>query len=180
MALTSDSVVKNEENKLEVCSFSGEIKQVLPMTESDGEVSLMDIKGRYLAVTTANNNIKLYDIARSQIKQIGVTRKFEIKSGESLGEIKDISLNIDGKKMCILADQSPFQSIKIPDTKFYIYDVDMDSFMEMKVNKNRVPVECYWDQTDSRLFAIETEYVKDSTLEENKKEKDPVNLNANI
>ena len=56
----------------------------------------------------------------------------------------------------------------------------MDSFMEMKVNKNRVPVECYWDQTDSRLFAIETEYVKDATLEENTKEKDPVNLNANI
>ena len=39
----------------------------------------------------------------------------------------------------------------------------MDSFMEMKVNKNRVPIECFWDQTDPRLFAIETEYVKDST-----------------
>jgi len=138
---------------------------VLPMTEADGEVTLMDVKGRYLAVTTSNNFIKLYDISRRQIKQLGVTRKFEIKAGESLGEIKEINLNLDGKKMCILADQSPFASVRIPDTKFYIYDVDMDNFLEMRVNKNRVPIECYWDQTDPRLFAIETEYVKDASKE---------------
>jgi sporulation protein YlmC with PRC-barrel domain len=33
-----------------------------------------------------------------------VTRKFEMKSGEQIGEIKDISLNSDGKKLAILAD----------------------------------------------------------------------------
>lgn len=51
--------------------------------------------------------------------------------------------------------------MRIPDTKFYIYDVDMDNFMEMEVNPNRVPVECFWDQSDPRLLSIETEYVKD-------------------
>lgn len=53
-----------------------------------------------------------------------------MKSDVSLGEIKDISLNADGKKLCILADQQPFSSVRVPDTKFYIYDVDMDNFME--------------------------------------------------
>jgi sporulation-control protein spo0M len=32
-ALTEDSVVQSSERKLEVCSYTGEVKQVLPMTE---------------------------------------------------------------------------------------------------------------------------------------------------
>ncbi len=121
------------------------MKQVIPMAESEGEVHLMDVKGRYMAVVTQNNMIKIFDISRRQYKQIGVTRKFEIKNGEPLGEIKDIQLNCEGKKLCILADQSPFPTVRIPDTKFYIYDVDMDNFMEMEVSPNRVPIECFWD-----------------------------------
>ena len=74
------------------------------MTESEGEVILMDVKNRYMAAISSNNMIKIFDISRRQYKQIGVTRKFEIKNGEPLGEIKDISLNADGKKLCILAD----------------------------------------------------------------------------
>jgi hypothetical protein len=162
MALTEDSVIQNEEgNKIQVCSFAGEVKQVIPMAEAEGEVTLMDVKGRYMAVVTQNNMIKIFDISRRQYKQIGVTRKFEIKNGEPLGEIKDIQLNCEGKKLCILADQSPFPNVRIPDTKFYIYDVDMDNFMEMEISKNRVPIECFWDQSDPRLLAIETDYVKD-------------------
>lgn len=33
--------------------------------------------------------------------------------------------------------------------------------MEIEISPNRVPIECYWDNTDSRLLAIETEYLKD-------------------
>jgi intraflagellar transport protein 140 len=162
MALTEDSVIQNEEgNKIQVCSFAGEVKQVIPMAESEGEVTLMDVKGRYMAVVTQNNMIKIFDISRRQYKQIGVTRKFEIKNGEPLGEIKDIQLNCEGKKLCILADQSPFPNVRIPDTKFYIYDVDMDNFMEMEISANRVPIECFWDQSDPRLLSIETDYLKD-------------------
>lgn len=99
-----------------------------------------------------------------------MTRKFEMKADVPLGEIKDISLNADGKKLCILADQQPFSSVRVPDTKFYIYDVDMDSFMEFQVSGNRVPTEAFWDQGDKRLLAVETEYVKDlsrgTTLDE--------------
>lgn len=74
------------------------------MTENEGEVTAIDVKNRYMAVVTSSNMIKIFDISRRQFKQIGVTRKFEIKNGEPLGEIKDISLNADGKKLCILAD----------------------------------------------------------------------------
>lgn len=48
--------------------------------------------------------IKLFDISRRTYKQLGITRKFEIKAGEIIGEIKDIALNADGKKLAILCD----------------------------------------------------------------------------
>ena len=60
----------------------------------------------------------------------------------------------------ILADQVPFGSIRIPDSKFYIYDIDMDKFLEFKCSPSRMPIEAYWDQTDPRLLAVETEYSK--------------------
>ena len=37
----------------------------------------------------------------------------------------------------------------------------MDNFMEMEVGTNRVPTECFWDQSDPRLLCVETEYIKD-------------------
>jgi hypothetical protein len=103
-ALTPDSVVQSGEGKLEVCSFTGEVKQVLPLTEQEGDVIKIDARGKFMAVVTSKSMIKIFDISRRTYKQLGVTRKFEIKSGEQIGEIKDIALNSDGKKLCILAD----------------------------------------------------------------------------
>jgi hypothetical protein len=36
----------------------------------------------------------------------------------------------------------------------------MDKFIEQKVNKNRIPVEIFWDLQDPRLLAVETEFSK--------------------
>ena len=100
------------------------------MSENEGEVLQIDARGKFMAVVTSGNMIKMFDISKDEYKQIGVTRRFEMKAGVSLGEIKEISLNSDGKKLCLLADQQPFPSVRVPDTKFYVYDIDMDNFME--------------------------------------------------
>lgn len=76
-ALTQDSVVQSIDNKIEICSYKGEVKHVLQMTEVEGEVINIDARGRYMAVVTSNNMIKIFDISRRQYKQLGVTRKFE-------------------------------------------------------------------------------------------------------
>lgn len=57
-----------------------------------------------MAVVTSKSLIKMFDVSRRTYKQLGVTRKFEIKAGELVGEIKDIALNADGKKLAILCD----------------------------------------------------------------------------
>ena len=38
-----------------------------------------------MAVVTSKSLIKIFDISRRQYKQLGVTRKFEIKAGETIG-----------------------------------------------------------------------------------------------
>ena len=75
------------------------------MIEEEVEVVKIDAKGKYIVVVT-NKLIKkkFFDISRRTYKQLGITRKFEIKAGEIIGEIKDIALNADGKKLAILCD----------------------------------------------------------------------------
>lgn len=157
MALYEDSVFQSKENKIEILNYQGEVKQMIPLTEQDGEIILMEVVNKHMAVVTANNMIRIYDISRRNIKQLGMTRKF----GEGTQcEIKGIALNSDGKKLAILADQLPIPSIRIPDVKFYIYDVEMDTFMNCEVETDRVPLEAFWDQQDNRLLCVETEYMK--------------------
>lgn len=118
----------------------------------------MEIVGKHMVVVTANNTLRIWDVSRWNLKQVGMTRRFE-KNGESLGDIKHISINCTGKKIGIIAEQS-YPSIKIPDTKFYVYDIEMDVFYEQEVDYNRVPTETSWDIEDERLLAVETEYMQ--------------------
>lgn len=74
------------------------------MSEQEGEVIKIDARGKIMAAVTSKSMIKMFDISRRTYKQIGITRKFEFKAGELIGEIKDIALNSDGKKLAILAD----------------------------------------------------------------------------
>lgn len=75
-------MLSSENNKLEVCSYSGEVKQVLPLTEQEGDVIKIEARGKYMVVITNKSMIKLFDISRRTYKQVGVTRKFEMKQGE--------------------------------------------------------------------------------------------------
>ena len=134
-----------------------------------------------MVVVTANNTIRIWDVSRRNLKQVGMTWRFE-RNGETLGDIKHISINGTGKKISIVAEQSPIPSIKIPDTKFYIYDIDLDMFYDHEVDYNRVPTETTWDLEDERLLAVETEYMKDISkvvrgdLEEEEEEEEEKNV----
>jgi len=63
-ALTTDSVVQSNERKIEVCSYTGEVKQVIPMTEQEGDAILIEVRGKFMAVVTAHSLIKIFDISR--------------------------------------------------------------------------------------------------------------------
>ena len=57
MALHDDSIFQNKNGKIEILNFQGETKQVVPLSDSDGEITLMEIVGKHMVVVTANNTI---------------------------------------------------------------------------------------------------------------------------
>ena len=103
--MTPNAIVQCTGNKIEAVDFHGKSMFVIQVPESEGEVAHIDARTKYMAVVTTTNCIKMFDITKKPFKQVGITRRFEKKAGVPLGEIKDISLNSDGKKLCILADQ---------------------------------------------------------------------------
>lgn len=56
-----------------------------------------------LVVWTQNNYFRIYDLGRREVRQLGVNRKFENTDG-LLGNIRYCSVNNDGSKVAILAD----------------------------------------------------------------------------
>ena len=89
-------------------------------------------------------------------------RKFD-KNKQSLGEIREGSVNCKGTHIGILCDSLANLEIRIPETVFFIYDVDLDSFTDHEISPNRIPIEFIWDFSDTRLFGVQTEYAKDLT-----------------
>jgi intraflagellar transport protein 140 len=179
IGLNEDSIISANGKHLDIFSFDGEVKNKI--NSEYGEIISFNVFSKFLCVVTNQNYFFVYDITRRNLKQIISPRKFE-KNGETLGEIREAYVNIKSNYIAILADAANNNSeIKIPQTKFFIFDVEMDNFSEYEINQNRIPVEILWDQEDYRLFGVSTEYAKD-LIEENQEKlifDHQKNLNSN-
>ena len=51
------------------------------------------------------------------------------------------------------------------DSRFYVYDLDMDVFMNFELEGNRAAVEVLWDKNDPRFFVVQTMYLKSQKTE---------------
>ena len=86
-----------------------------------------------MVIWTTNNYIRIFDLSRREYKQVGMTRRFEDSSGP-LGKIRQCAINSDGSKVVIVSDKIVENAVSA-DTKFYIYDVDMDNFINFDNGK---------------------------------------------
>jgi len=164
ITLNEDSIISVNGKFLDIYSYEGELKNKI--NTEYGEIISYNVLSKYLSIVTNQNYFCVYDITRRNLKQIVSSRKFE-KNGESLGEIREACVNIKGNYIAILADTNRDSEMRIPQTKFYIFDVEMDSFSEYEISPNRIPIEILWDQEDPRLFGVSTEYAKDLGEERN-------------
>lgn len=131
------------------------------MGEAEGEATHLALSNKKMVIATNNNFLKIWDISRKSWRSVMMARAFE-KNEKALGEIKLMSVNADGTKVYILADAMPIPAIRVPDTKFYIYDVEYDNILEFEISKHRIPVNCSWDKNDPRLLGVEAEYVEEA------------------
>jgi intraflagellar transport protein 140 len=79
----------------------------------------------------------------------------------NLGEIRDASVNCKGNVIIFLIDSMVNSEMRVPETKFILFDIEMDSFVDYEISPNRIPTEVMWDSSDQRIFGIQTEYAKD-------------------
>ena len=168
VALSSESIISASGKNFEIYTHEGEKNSQTPIKYGYGDICYFNVASKYLLVVTSNNYFAIYDLERRGLKHILSFRKFE-KNGQSLGEIREAAINCKGNTIIFLVDNMVNSEMRVPETKIIIYDVDMDSYVDYEISPNRIPIEIVWDYKDSRIFAISTEYAKDLTSEEEKR-----------
>jgi len=101
-------------------------------------------------------------VSRSKEKAVGTPRKFEGEGEKPLGEIRSVKINNDGTRVSLLVDQrlagaahGGNGTLRVPDSRLFVYDLDSDTFLAYSVGRSRVPVAHTWDAGDPRLLACE-------------------------
>ena len=168
VALSSESIISASGKNFEIYTHEGEKNSQTPIKYGYGDICYFNVASKYLLVVTSNNYFAIYDLERRGLKHILSFRKFE-KNGQSLGEIREAAINCKGNTIIFLVDNMVNSEMRVTEKKIIIYDVDMDSYVDYEISRNRIPIEIVWDYKDSRIFAISTEYAKDLTSEEEKR-----------
>jgi len=121
---------------------------------------------RHLAVATSNGRIKVMDVSRVQPRQVGSAGSFVDEAGESYGTITSIAINCDGTRVSMLASRSMGGSMRVPDTRVFVYNLDMDAVSAYDCGANMFPRSHYWDHQEPKLLAVETYRVRDATKQD--------------
>ena len=95
----------------------------------------------FLYVATEKSLIKVFDLGRREVKQVGITRKFEDSQGKSLGAIYMLRGNKLGNILVIISK----------DKKSYLYDLEIDTISFISESTDKI----VWDKADDRFFALQ-------------------------
>lgn len=149
--------------KLEFTNLTGHVQRTIQFSSDvEGSPICLDVNGGFLVASTSLSVIKVWNVSRSTPKQLGTARKFEENDETPLGEVRSVRVNSDGTRVSLLVDQrlppaahGGSGTLRMPDTRLFVYDLDADSFVSYSVGKNRVPVAHSWECSDARLMACE-------------------------
>ncbi|KAM5198317.1 intraflagellar transport protein 140 homolog isoform 1-T4 [Hipposideros larvatus] len=178
LAMHEENVYTVELNRVQVRTWQGTVKQLLPFSETEGNPCFFDICGNFLVVGTDLAHFKSFDLSRREAK-VHCSCKNLAELVPGAGGIASLRCNANGNKISILLSKAD----NSPDSKICFYDVDTDtvtifdfktgqidwretlSFVGQETKKNlafsderlahHVPRSHFWDQSDPRLFVCE-------------------------
>ncbi|MCQ2816870.1 MAG: hypothetical protein MJ252_06360 [archaeon] len=160
LSLNEDSIIAASTKGIDIYSYQGELKENINLSSRCGEFLFFYTIGKYLLVVTTNNYFGIYDISRRTPKEFLSLRKFE-KNGEELGEIRDAAMNNKANLIIFLLDNLVNSEMRVPETKFIIFDIELDTFIDYEISPNVIPIEIIWDTIEPRVFGIRTEYARE-------------------
>ena len=169
-AINDDSIIVAMPKEIAIYSYEGEMKDSFPLSSNYGKIKLFNILGKYLLVCTSENYFSVYDISRRTLRRTVMWRQLA-RNGEKLGEIRKASINCKGNVIGFLINIIQNKT-KLQETKFILFDVEMDAFAEYEISPNRIPKYFLWDYTDQRVFMVHTEYSKDALAQRQDEDSD--------
>uniref|UniRef100_A0AAA9RV10 Intraflagellar transport 140 n=1 Tax=Bos taurus TaxID=9913 RepID=A0AAA9RV10_BOVIN len=178
LAMHEENVYTVEPNRVQVRTWQGTVKQLLPFSESEGNPCFLDICGTFLVVGTDLAHFKSFDLSRREAKvHCGCKSLAELVPG--VGGLTSLRCSASGSKISLLLSKAD----NSPDSKICFYDVDMDTvtILDLKTGQidqretlsingqetkksqalederltDLVPVSHFWDQSEPRLFVCE-------------------------
>lgn len=138
--ITDSMVITQFPGQINVMNHQGNIKQQITFSESEGYISNLYIVNQTLFAYTQKNQIKLFDLSRREVKQIGMSRKFLDNQGQPLGDIIHAQCNKVGNRILLINK----------DKKSYLYDVSLDTIVFVSDDS----LGGTWDKGDERFFVL--------------------------
>lgn len=114
---------------------------------------LLDINKQHLACVTDLGILKLWDISRVDPKQVVPGRSFQ---NENMGVVKSLRVNSTGSKISMLCNTTDAGGLHLPDTRLFVYDVELDRIFTHDFGPDFYPITQCWDCAEPRLLAVET------------------------
>lgn len=151
-ALKGETIYCISGHRLEICNLGGVVKKSVSFSEEEGTPLLLDINKDHLVMSTSIGTVKLWDISRAEPRAVVPGRVFD----EFVSVFKSIKVNCNGTKVSILAQHDDHSGVLVPDSKLYVYDVELDRVFPYDFGPFYYPVHHHWDATESKLLAIET------------------------
>ncbi|XP_043081946.1 intraflagellar transport protein 140 homolog isoform X2 [Puntigrus tetrazona] len=174
LAVHEENIYTVEPNRVQIRTPQGTVKQLLVFSEAEGNPTLLNVCGSYLAVGTDTCHIRVFDLTRREAKAMGVTKNLS-ELIPDLGALRSVKCNASGSQLSLLITQVNGR----PDNKVYFYDIELDtlSYFDFFTGRPesslaqsedsqrtgcegelaaRCPVSQFWDESESRLFVCET------------------------
>ncbi|KAK7788798.1 hypothetical protein R5R35_010909 [Gryllus longicercus] len=120
--LFEQSAIVLGEERVEVFSFSGAVKQTLALAEAEGKPLGLQLCGSFLCVATTCGSLRVWDLSRREAKPHTSTKNLE-EDISDFGEIISACCNSKGTKVSITIAKSNF----VPDTRLYLWDIETDT-----------------------------------------------------
>ncbi|GFS01827.1 intraflagellar transport protein 140 homolog [Elysia marginata] len=122
IALYEQNVYTIEQNKVQVRTFQGTVKQLMTFAEPEGHPVSLDVCGTYLVVATDVGIIRVYDLSRREAKPHSNPKNLaDVIPG--FGAVVSAKVNCAGNRVSIQAVTSEGK----PDHRMYFWDVELDT-----------------------------------------------------
>ncbi|XP_066239057.1 intraflagellar transport protein 140 homolog isoform X1 [Saccopteryx leptura] len=133
LAMHEESVYTVEPNRVQVRTWQGTVKQLLPFSETEGNPCFFDICGNFLVVGTDLSHFKSFDLSRREAK-VHCSCKNLAELVPGVGGIASIRGNANGNKISILLSKAD----NSPDSKICFYDVEMDTVIVFDLKMGQI------------------------------------------